>query len=416
MNRQSFIIGILMLIPLLSASLFAAEIYTVNSESRTLSRIDSETGALNNVFTPLGLTPNLMYVDEQHIFVVCSGDNAIQMINRANGTHIRYIPVAASSNPWDVVKAGDFLYVTGLFTNKVYKISLQSYFVVNQITVGNAPEGLRVYDGKLFVANTGGYQNNYAGSSVSVIDLASFTVLETIPVWTNPQYLVAHNGFIHVSCTGNWFDVSGKVDIIDAATLQNVHRIDIGGNPGSLWIGPYAKAYLGDGMSTGLYSYDAVNYNVYNNANNPLNPSAYAVDGNDQFIALLTQTWGSNSMVKLRHHDLSHLAEYTVGLVATDMKVWGGNVSNDDPLVPVLKTSLYPNPVRQNGLLYLDSPAKTVVSVVFYNLKGQKVHEMSIPAGEKQISLSGMKLSAGVYIYRLSSGNAVQSGKIAVMK
>lgn len=416
MTKHRFITGILMLLPLLAASLFGAQIYTVNSESRTLSRIDSGSGMVDNVFTPLGLTPNLMFVDEQHIFVVCSGDNAIQMIDRVNGTHLRYIPVAASSNPWDVVKAGEYLYVSGLFTNKVYQISLQSFAVTNQINVGTSPEGMLVLDGKLFVANTGGYQNNYAGSSVSVIDLADFSLLQTIPVWTNPQYLSHHNGYLHVSCTGNWFDIGGRVDIIDLATLENVHSIDIGGNPGSLWIGPFGTAYLGDGMSTALFSYDTLSFEIYHGSGNPLSPGAFAVDGNEQFIALLTQNWGSNSVVKLRNHDMSGIAEYTVGLVSTDMKVWSGSVSNSDEHAPAADgKALYPNPVRQNGILNLDSPAKAQTVIALYNLRGQMVLEQTIPAGESEIRLSGKALGTGVYLYRLSSQHVITCGKILVM-
>lgn len=61
------------------------------------------------------------------------------MLDRSTGAHLRYIPVASSSNPYDVVQEGDYLYVSGLFTNKVYKISLQSYSVVANLDVGVSP-------------------------------------------------------------------------------------------------------------------------------------------------------------------------------------------------------------------------------------------------------------------------------------
>jgi len=145
------ICGLLMQVPTLKAT----EIFVVNSASRTLSRIDTQTGVTNNSFAQLGLTPNLMDVDTDYIYVVCSGDNAIQVIDRASGTHIRYIPVAPSCNPYAVVKSGDFLYVSGLFTDKLYKISLASNTVVGSLSVGIAPEGLCAYQGNLFVCNTG---------------------------------------------------------------------------------------------------------------------------------------------------------------------------------------------------------------------------------------------------------------------
>jgi len=60
--------------------MFADNIYVVNSESRTLSRIDTDTQTVNNTFTQLGLTPNLLKVNEDYIYVVLSGANSIQMI------------------------------------------------------------------------------------------------------------------------------------------------------------------------------------------------------------------------------------------------------------------------------------------------------------------------------------------------
>ena len=245
-------IGALLLIVAMQSGLHAADIYVVNSESRTLSHIDSATGTVNNVFCQLGLTPNRFCLDADYIYVVLSGDNAIQMISRQTGQSLRYISIAPSSNPWDVVKVDGYLYVTGLFTDTVYKISLQSYSVVAQISVGTAPEALVAHAGKLYVTNTGGYQNDYANSSVSVIDLESFAVTATIPVWHNPQYLLNIGDEIHVSCTGNWTNLAGKVSIINTLTNTVDHTLDIGGNLGGLWKSPDGIVYLGDGMNSGI--------------------------------------------------------------------------------------------------------------------------------------------------------------------
>ena len=159
---------------LFSISLYAIELFVVNSVSRTLSRIDTETGTVNNTFAQLGLTPNLMDMDDNNIYVVCSGDNAIQVISRFTGNSLYFLPIQASSNPYDVLKVGDYLYVTGLFTNKLYKVSLLTNNVVSSLNVGIAPEGLCSDGSRLYVCNTGGYQFNYSDSSISVIDLNSF--------------------------------------------------------------------------------------------------------------------------------------------------------------------------------------------------------------------------------------------------
>lgn len=389
----------------------ATEIFVVNSASRTLSRIDSSTGAVNNSFAQLGLTPNLMDLDSDCIYVACSGDNAIQMLDRATGSHLRYIPVAASCNPYDVVKAGDFLYVTGLFTDKVYKLSLQSFSLVASLDVGTAPQGLCAAGGRLFVCNTGGYQNNYANSSVSVIDLASFSVEATLPVWANPQFAVARDGYLHVSCTGNWSDLAGKVDVIDLSTLQRVQRLDIGGNPGSLWISPGGTAYLGEGLGNALYSYGADSYEIYHGAANPLAFDASLVTGNAGEIALLKQNWASSSVVSLYSNDFSLLDTWNVGLSSTDivMAPTLPTGANDQLQVPPLR--LWPNPLPRGGALNWEGKGETDLRI--YNLRGELVQAARLGQGEN--SFSPTSLPRGLYLYSIQGGGTSFSGKFTVI-
>ncbi|MGC9362452.1 MAG: T9SS type A sorting domain-containing protein, partial [Candidatus Syntrophosphaera sp.] len=351
----------------------AAEIFVVNSTSRTLTRIDTDTGETDNSFAHLGLTPNLMDLDEDHIYIACSGDNAIQVVSRQSGAHIRYIPIAPSCNPWDVLKVDDHLYVTGLFTDTLYKVSLQSNSVVGSLQVGTAPEGLAHSDGRLFVCNTGGYANNYANSSLSVIDLASFAVTDTIPVWTNPQYATARDGFIHVSCTGNWSDAHGKVDVINAQTLEHVARLDIGGNPGNIWITPDGMAYLGDGMGWGLYSYDADTHEVYHDSSDPLDFEAYDISGNTELMAFLDLNWSSNSLVRTYAADLALLDTYSVGISATDILVAPLQTAAADH-VQSAAPSVYPNPLPRGSFLNLALKSPGKADFELYNLRGQLVH------------------------------------------
>ncbi|MFO7660784.1 MAG: hypothetical protein R6V77_07720, partial [Candidatus Cloacimonadaceae bacterium] len=270
----------------------AALIYTVNSESRTLSRIDTSTDNVQNNFAQLGVIPNKLIADENYLWVVNSGDNAVQKISRQSGSTLANIFIEASCNPWDACLDGDFLYVTGLFTNKVYKVHAVNHNVVGFVEVGNSPEALCVYNGKLYVTNTGGWQNNYANSSVSVIDLDSFQVIATIPVSPNPQYLVEHNGLIHVSCTGNWTTVFGTVCVIDPVSNQVIQTIALGGSLGSIWIDNDHQALVGDGSGSFLYRYNAQDFTILNDSDNPLTPGGYVVDGDNEQIALLDPNWG----------------------------------------------------------------------------------------------------------------------------
>jgi len=394
---------LLLLLAILSRILPADEIFVVNSESRTLSKIDLISGAVNNSFTQLGLTPNLLCMEQDWIYVVLSGANSIQMINRITGTTARTIFIASSVNPWDVVKEGDYLYVSGLFTDKVYKISLQSYSVVAQLSVGVSPEGLAVHGNKLYVCNTGGYASGYANSSVSVIDLDSFSVIKTIPVWTNPQALQVYEDQIHVVCTGNWSSVSGAVDIIDTTIDERTDRILVGGNPWSIWISPTGIGYLGEGLNSGVYHFDANTLSLINGSTNPLSPGAIMVHGSSDAIALLSANWGQNGVVYLRNTDWSPVSQYTVALVPTDLWYYQIDVETNDELMPLAQVQLYPNPVCRNGFITLKSDITRNETINIYNLKGRKVFSGSVQRGENRISLPQAGIGSGLYFYKLKN-------------
>jgi len=410
MKTNSCLLAALLLFFVLFAH--ASEIFVVNSTSRTLSRIDTETGVADNSFAQLGLTPNLMEIDEDHIYIACSGDNAIQVVSRQSGAHIRYIPIAPSCNPWDVLKVDDNLYVTGLFTDTLYKVSLQSNSVVGSLQVGTAPEGLAHSNGRLFVCNTGGYATNYANSSLSVIDLASFAVTDTIPVWTNPQYATARDGFIHVSCTGNWVDALGKVDVINAQTLEHEARLDIGGNPGNIWITPGAMAYLGDGMGWGLYGYDADTHEVYHDSSNPLDFEACAISGNSELMAFLDLNWSSNSLVRTHAADLALLDTYTVGISATDILVAPLQTSVVDA-IQAPAPRVYPNPLPRGASLNLALKSPGKADFRLYNLRGQLVHRSEATSSGGILPLEN--LAGGIYFFRVIQENEAFSGKLLIM-
>ena len=393
--------------------LSGGSIYVVNSASRTLSHIDTETGGTDNSFAQLGLTPNLMDMDDEYIYIACSGDNAIQIISRDTGDHIRYIPVAASSNPWDVVKADGHLYASGLFTNKVYKISLQTNAVAGILQVGEAPEGMAAGGGRLYVCNTGGYANNYANSSISVIDLETFALIETIPVWTNPQYAVLHEGRLHVSCTGNWTNVDGRIDVIDIETLELEARLDIGGNPGCLWIGDDGIAIVGDGMGNAAFSYDANTLQIIHSEANPLSLSAFAISGANGQIAMLEQNWSGNSLVRLFNGSLEPLGEFTVGMSSTDLIYAPGTGSSAQDETAQSMISVYPNPLASNGILSVNSRVGVPGNFSLYNLRGQKVMQAEITGSKDELAVG--RLPGGIYLYRIGSGKSVVCGKLLVM-
>lgn len=142
----------------------------------------------------LGDTPNdIIHVKPNLIAIAVNWSNIIQYIDAEGHA------VAATEdvpNNRCLASDGAYLYVTSYahecyttagwksFTKGfVAKIDLETYKVVDAVEVGYEPEGIALYKGKLFVANSGGYafqENHEYEKTVSVVDAASMTVERTI--------------------------------------------------------------------------------------------------------------------------------------------------------------------------------------------------------------------------------------------
>lgn len=398
--------------------MFSATIYVVNSESRTISKIDTATDVVQNNFAQLGLIPNKVIVGNDYLWSVNSGDNALQKISRQTGATLANVFIEAGCNPWDAVSNNDDIYVTGLFTNKVYKVNAVNNTVTGFVNVGYSPEALCVYNGMLFVTNTGGYQNNYANSSVSVIDLSSFQLITTIPVSPNPQYILESIGLIHVSCTGNWISTMGSVCVIDPNSLEVVQTINLGGSLGNIWVNQQ-QAFVSDANGYNLYRYNAEDYSVINGSANPLNPGGSMVWGNDELIALLYPNWGNNGKVKILNPNLSSWKEYNVGLAPTDMKFGIETTSNqNENQTSLAKITVFPNPAGLNSVITFNTGKKVNGKLSIYNIKGQLAMSMPITEEETQISAAKIiaKYGSGQYLYKISSAQGDTSGKLLIIK
>ena len=81
--------------------------------------------------------------------------------------------------------------------------------------------------------------------------------------------------------------------------------------------------------------------------------------------------------------------------------------------------SAYPNPFNPQTTFKITLPNIQFVTLEVYNMLGQKVQILAngkLEAGEHNFQFNGTHLATGTYIYRLVSGEKVQSGKILLMK
>lgn len=111
------------------------------------------------------------------------------------------------------------------FVAEIDTISLQ---VTRKVEVGHQPEEMVIHNNKLYVANSGGYRVPTYDTTVSVVDLESFNLLQNIDVAINLHRMrLDDRGDIYVSSRGNHGSIPPSLYIIDTHTDQVVQQLDI---------------------------------------------------------------------------------------------------------------------------------------------------------------------------------------------
>lgn len=84
-----------------------------------------------------------------------------------------------------------------------------------------------------------------------------------------------------------------------------------------------------------------------------------------------------------------------------------------EPLMPVVKTSVYPNPSVDQ--IHFDFNKEVAANLVIYNLNGSEIATM--PVNDTHADYNTSALANGSYLYRLIEGNTIlSSGKFVVAK
>ena len=129
---------------------------------------------------------------------------------------------------------GDKLYVSayvGSVANpellgSVYEVDTATLQITREVKVGHQPDELCVVDDKLYVVNSGGYLIDRYDSTVSVIDLSSFTEIKQIPVGLNPTRIRKDDHQqLWICCQGNYKDIQPQVVVL--RDEQIVRRINM---------------------------------------------------------------------------------------------------------------------------------------------------------------------------------------------
>lgn len=411
-------------------------LFVVNSNSQNLSQIDLTNYEVDNNFASLGqfpsTAPNKAAVYDEHIYVVITYENVVQKLSVNDGSHVGYIYLEDSAMPNDIIINGNYAYISGNVSYKVYKIDLDSDELVGSVDVGKAPQGMTIMDDKLLVANTGFDLSNYTydPGTISVIDIADFTVIDTLDTAINPSVMEIINDKLHVVCSGDYVSEFGQVQIFSVEDLAMEFSIDIGGSPASIAKGADNLVYLANSWPAGIYAYDAFSYEVVITPDDEIYFPGNVVNTYDNFLAIGdAKDYVQNSTVYL--YDMlenAFIDSFEVGVGLTDLRFHKKTTSvTPDDIEKFSVTTIYPNPVNltesELNISYsIVQPSRIELSI--FNLKGQKVQSISSEhhnRGEFVITWDGrdknsMPLSSGIYLWKVENRSHFQSGKLIIIK
>lgn len=166
----------------------------------------------------------------------------------------------------------------------VAEIDTTTLELTRKVTVGYQPEEMVVYDGKLYVANSGGYRVPNYDRTVSVIDLETFTELKKIDVGINLHRMqIDKRGDLYVSSRGDYYETPSNLFVIDTKTDKVKQRLDIPvGNMcmvgDSLYYYSVAYSYLTGG--------NVVTYGILDTKTKQLIKDKIISDGTDKQIMI----------------------------------------------------------------------------------------------------------------------------------
>ncbi len=269
---------------------------------------------------PLGdIIPSDLVAQENLLYVVIQirdpffdpRGGYVEVIDLLTRSTVEKIAIESDTSPKQIaIVESSKAYVTGLYSDKVDVVDLNRHQVVKRIPVGQMPDGITVLNGKAYVANSayakeeGTWNVSYDdNSSVTVIDIATDTVLKTIPMPINTTGIAndGESGVIAVSAgVGDWIvpgGIPGTIVFIDTITDEIVDTIELDERAGSPVVDSMKRLFISSG---GLLVYDLIGNEWLHGPDNPFSDlgGVGAIDQDDN-LYITKADWSGGGMSEL---------------------------------------------------------------------------------------------------------------------
>lgn len=216
----------------------------MGSNKATLDYFDYATGVYTrNIFAErnpgvaleLGDVGNDLGIYGSRLYAVINCSNLVEVMDVETARHIAEIPLP---NCRYIAFDGGYAYVSSYAgavefdpeyrRGYVAKIDTVTMQVVDTCGVGYQPEEMAVVDGRLYVANSGGYMAPDYDLTVSVIDLSTFEVCNEIEVAPNlHQVKLGGDGMLYISSRGDYYGQQSSTWVVDPSTDEVVRELQL---------------------------------------------------------------------------------------------------------------------------------------------------------------------------------------------
>ncbi|NCC09409.1 MAG: YncE family protein [Bacteroidia bacterium] len=272
----------------------------MGSNKCTLDFLDYTTGQYHRNIYPernphivkeLGDVGNDLQIYGSKLYAVINCSHYVEVMDVENAQHVgkvdvvncRYI-VFNKGKAYVSSYAGPVQLDPNARPGKVVEIDTVDLSIKREVVVGYQPEEMVIKGDRLYVANSGGYRFPNYDRTVSVIDLKTFKVINTIDVAINLHRMAMDRyGRIYVSSRGDYYGVHSDVFVLDSKTEQVTGRLGVGASEfcmsgDSLYMFGVEWSYV--------TSSNKITYAIYDTKKQQIVSHSFITDGTDKQIAI----------------------------------------------------------------------------------------------------------------------------------
>ena len=273
----------------------------MNSNKATLDYYNFRTGrytrnvfafANPNVPKEMGDVGNDLGIYGSKLYAVINCSNKIDVMDKNSVKKIGQIDIP---NCRYIKFYGGYAYVTSYagpvelspeYTQRGYvaKIDTATLQVVDKCLVGFQPDELDIVNGKIYVANSGGYMVPNYENTVSVIDIDTFTEDSRIEIAINLQCCKADShGMLWLSSRGDYYDNQSKLYVYDTRHQRLAKTLDL--RVSNMWLDGDSLYVIGAQFSYVTMNYETT-YAIINTLTMEQVSSKVITDGTDATIVM----------------------------------------------------------------------------------------------------------------------------------